>query len=546
MFQHMTPEKLRKMVENHHTKFFNQWKCTDEVIQYFMELYGFQETEVDEVGICKVVHRFVEEARRYIPEITKMVDEYIDQMPFLKSVNKVHCDDVDPGINLPDGSGEDLFCFAGTKRDFAITAEDETENAEWNLEQLEKYYACLYQVDAPSNCGNIPIWSELIEKLKGVETNPNFVYVDPELTELTNQLEDLAEQISELYFATHDYDSSDWSNLAPSIRQGAFDPMVEFMTIKEDFDAKIAEILNTVDLLDHYDDYYSDVSDLESLEVFRQFKFDFMNNNLDSVEDASQDLPQIQAQLNQMMDENRKGSIPDLLLDQEDILAEAEESLKELESIIASTRSLLDRFDENKNSIKLKKYQGASLYNKPDFDNYHAIHFELEFEIRVDDFDSHNVMYIGDGETYLNIDIVDRHVEVIFDHFGAEKKFRIEDKTELEIGVWYTVKIVDTGSKMWLLVDCKGEVENGQINSIVCENGGTRRGDMTASESFTKVHDNENMIKINAEARKWRMDQENMKMIVGDKSKFTEKGQYTEWNGFEGSVRHVCFVETVV
>ena len=565
IFQHMTPEKLRKMVENHHTKFFGQWQCNDKVIQYFMELYeseyDFEETE-DEVGICNVIHRLVDEARRFLPIITEMVDEYIEQLPFLKRVSGVHCDDVDPEVNLPDGSGEELFCFAGSKKDFSITAEDETENAEWDLEQLEKYYSCLYQVlgfessvqrlnfrhflkhkipnpikvDAPSNCGDIPIWSELLEKLKDVETNPNFVYVDPELTELANQLTDLADQISELYFATHDYDSSDWSNLAPSIREGAFDPMVKFMEIKEDFDAKVAEIAATVDLLDHYDDYYSDVSDLESLEIFRQFKFDFMNNNLDSVEEASQDLPQIQAKLSQMLDENRRGSIPDLLLDQEDILAEAEDSLKELESIIASSRSLLDRFDENKNSIKLKKGQGASLYNKPDFDNYHSIHFELEFEIRIDGYDSHNVMYIGDGETYLNIDIVNRHVEVIFDHTGAEKKFRIEDNTDLEAGVWYTIKIVDTGSKMWLVVDCKGEVENGQINSIVCDDGGTRRGDMTASESITRVHDNENMIKINGEARKWRMNQENMKMIIGDKTKLTEQGRHTEWSGLEGSV----------
>ena len=60
-----------------------------------------------------------------------------------------------------------------------------------------------------------------------------------------------------------------------------------------------------------------------------------------------------------------------------------EDDLAELEHILKSSRGLLDRLDEPKNAIGLVKNHGISLETIPDFDSYHSIHFQLNFDMRI-------------------------------------------------------------------------------------------------------------------------------------------------------------------
>jgi len=71
------------------------------------------------------------------------------------------------------------------------------------------------------------------------------------------------------------------------------------------------------------------------------------------------------------------------------------DEIAELQHLVASSRNLLDRLDEAKNSIRLEKKHGISLYNPPDFDSYHSIHFQFQFDLRLSKLNEiDNIVYM--------------------------------------------------------------------------------------------------------------------------------------------------------
>ena len=102
------------------------------------------------------------------------------------------------------------------------------------------------------------------------------------------------------------------------------------------------------------------------------------------------------------------------------------------------------------------------------------------------------------------------------------------------------MKVLDTGSKMWLDVECKGTVLDGILDQS-CTVASLDRGDISTSSSFaTNDSENENMIRISAESRKWRINQDDVKMIVGDRSSYL--GEFGEnYAGLDGTIRNPSF-----
>ena len=124
-------------------------------------------------------------------------------------------------------------------------------------------------------------------------------------------------------------------------------------------------------------------------------------------------------------------------------------------------------------------------------------------------------MYIGDGDTFIDIGTVNSQVVLNFGHSGAKKTYKVVDQTELETDTWYNIKVTDTGSKMWLNVDCLGVVRNGKFDEEKCDtmfNMVTMRGDNADVAYDTPEFElKSNIIKINGEAREWRINQDQVK-----------------------------------
>ena len=527
----LTPQSLRNMLDNHKQRFSSLWDCDHEMIQRFMSMYPELETlDYNRNGICQFFTDIVRETMTYSGEITSLVDKYLSQLPYLTRVNITHCEDIDPRPNMPiTNEGVELFCFVGDEADLAMVAESELEDAQPVLDALCHYLRCLFdQEDEDTECGDIPVWSELSELLYAARNNPKVIINDPELTELVNEFEQLVDQMGALYFALR-------SN-------STLDDADGLVAIMDEFDEKANEIAATYELLVHYDQYYAGVNDLQSLDEFAVEKFDLINENLNKHEEHVSDLPHLLAQMEEAVDSERLGSLGDSMNRQSNAIDDVEAELAALESILASSRSLLDRFDQAKNSMKLTKEHGVSLYNKPDFDNYHAIHFEVEFELRLGDAIDNNVVYIGDGATFIDIGTVNGQVVVDFGHSGAKKTYTIIDQIQLESNTWYNVKITDTGSKMWLDVDCLGVVRNGKLDEENCDTMFNERGDNADVAYDTRGFEpNPNMIKINGEARKWRINQDHIKMIIGDRKHFGMNIDENDFNGFDGTIKSPSF-----
>ena len=315
----------------------------------------------------------------------------------------------------------------------------------------------------------------------------------------------------------------------------------EFTDILDEFNFKAEAIAETRHDLEHYLDYFKldngeDVRDEDTMaQWWNEHEEEILANIDEAMDEINQNVRNNFQELDFELQEGRVGGLQDSIEKHEEARNQFMDDLAELEHILNSSRNLLDRFDERKNSIKLEKDEGISLHNKPEFDDHSAIHFDFDFDIRLEDngkLDNH-LVYLGDETTSLSVDTVDGQVVVTFDHEGSKKALKLTDNQDLKPDIWYNIKVSDTGSRMWLEVNCQGKVVNGKYDLSYCPS--PSRGDSSEDKPGSQTG-----LEIPGEARKWQMDKNKTKVIFGARNNLLDRDD-SDGSGFDGSLKNPIF-----
>jgi hypothetical protein len=96
--------------------------------------------------------------------------------------------------------------------------------------------------------------------------------------------------------------------------------------------------------------------------------------------------------ISEELDDEKQDGIFAIRDEIDDINDSVDNDLEELEHLIKSSRGLLSRLDENKNSMKFTPKMAIELYDTPKFDINDQ--FELKFDILIESKDN-QILFLG-------------------------------------------------------------------------------------------------------------------------------------------------------
>ena len=160
----------------------------------------------------------------------------------------------------------------------------------------------------------------------------------------------------------------------------------------------------------------------------------------------------------------------------EDDKQELERTVADIEHLIASTRSLLDRIPQKRNAQKMQKAmwfepqlpEDASVFGKSVYS------FELTINARIRE-PANNILFVGENQNSLAVDTDDEgHVVVNF-NTAPDVAYRIKSEDPLPIGskAWHQITFAKNGRRIAVTHECVSGCDD--VDFVARERGDNRR-----------------------------------------------------------------------